>query len=145
MTNKQTDQMNSSIPNRLHCYLKHFVDFYQQPWPNILPEVTVTVTRAMLDTALGQALSARTGLAYVSRIGRHLHGRRVACDHLVGLVVKAPASRAEEPGFESRLRRDFSGVESLQNWHSSGYPARRLVLYGQCWDWLAQCQYTVTG
>ena len=28
---------------------------------------------------------------------------------LVGLVVKASASRAEDPGFESRLRRDFSG------------------------------------
>ena len=32
--------------------------------------------------------------------------------HLVGLVVKASASRAEDPGFESRLLRDFSGVES---------------------------------
>ena len=28
---------------------------------------------------------------------------------LVGLVVKASASRAEVPGFESCLRRDFSG------------------------------------
>ena len=26
---------------------------------------------------------------------------------LVGLVDKAPASRAEDPAFESRLRRDF--------------------------------------
>ena len=31
------------------------------------------------------------------------------CDRLGGLVVKASASRAEGPGFESRLRRDFSG------------------------------------
>ena len=30
--------------------------------------------------------------------------------HLVGLVVKASASGAEDPGFESRLRRDFSGL-----------------------------------
>ena len=30
-------------------------------------------------------------------------------DCLVGLVVKAPASEAENPGFESHLRRDFSG------------------------------------
>ena len=30
-------------------------------------------------------------------------------DRLVGLVIKASASRAEDPGFESRLRRDFSG------------------------------------
>ena len=66
----------------------------------------------------------------------------------VGLVVKAFASRAEDPGFESRLPRDFSGVESyqwLKNWHSSGYPASRLALKGQRWDWSARCQYTVTG
>ena len=35
-------------------------------------------------------------------------------DRLVGPVVKASASRAEGPGFESRLRRDFFGVESYQ-------------------------------
>ena len=35
-------------------------------------------------------------------------------DRLVGLVVKASASRMEDPGFESRLRRDFLGVESYQ-------------------------------
>ena len=33
---------------------------------------------------------------------------------LVGLVVKASASRAEDPRFESRLRRDFFGVQSYQ-------------------------------
>ena len=33
---------------------------------------------------------------------------------LVGLVVKASASRAEGPGFESRWSRDFFGVESYQ-------------------------------
>ena len=30
-------------------------------------------------------------------------------DRVVGLVVKASASRAEDPGFESRLRRDVFG------------------------------------
>ena len=35
-------------------------------------------------------------------------------DRLVGLVVKVSASRAKDPGFESRLRRDFFGVESYQ-------------------------------
>ena len=30
-------------------------------------------------------------------------------DRPLGLEVKASASRAEDPGFESRLRRDFSG------------------------------------
>ena len=36
------------------------------------------------------------------------------CHRLVGLVVKASALRAEDPGFESRLRRDFFWVESYQ-------------------------------
>ena len=52
-------------------------------------------------------------------------------DRLVGLEAKASASRAEDPGFESHLRRDFFGVESyqwLKHWHSSGYPARRPAL-----------------
>ena len=35
-------------------------------------------------------------------------------DRLVGLAVKASASRAEDPGFDSRLTRDFFGVESYQ-------------------------------
>ena len=30
-------------------------------------------------------------------------------NRFVGLVVKASASRAEAPGFDSHLRRDFSG------------------------------------
>ena len=30
--------------------------------------------------------------------------------HLIGLVVKASASGAEDPGFESHLRQDFSGL-----------------------------------
>ena len=33
----------------------------------------------------------------------------VRIDRLGGLVVKASASGAEDPGFESRLRWDFSG------------------------------------
>ena len=35
-------------------------------------------------------------------------------NRLVGLVVKASASRAEDHGFKSRLCRDFSGVELYQ-------------------------------
>ena len=54
-------------------------------------------------------------------------------DRLVGLVVKASCSRVEDPRFKSHLHRDFSWVESyqwLKYWHSSGYPARRLALWG---------------
>ena len=42
---------------------------------------------------------------------------------------------------------EFFQVESYQwykNWNSSGYPDRCQALLGQCWDWLAQCQHTVT-
>ena len=45
-------------------------------------------------------------------------------------MIKAPASRAEDPGFESRLRQDFSGVKSYQCLkNSSGYPAGRYRHY----------------
>ena len=50
---------------------------------------------------------------------------------LIGLEIKASTSRTDNPEFNSRLfRGDFFQVKSyqwLQNWHSSGYPARRLV------------------
>ena len=36
-------------------------------------------------------------------------------NRLVGLVVKAPASRAEDPWFESRWRRDFSGSSHISD------------------------------
>ena len=52
-------------------------------------------------------------------------------DRPVGLVVKESASGAEDPGFESRLRRDFSGsshTSDLKIGTSSGYPARRLAI-----------------
>ena len=48
----------------------------------------------------------------------------------------------------STLIPSFPGVEScqwLKTWDSSGYPARRLAIQGEFWDWLARCQYTVTG
>ena len=37
------------------------------------------------------------------------HNSLSSLNRLVGQVVKASASRAEDPGFESRLRQDFSG------------------------------------
>ena len=47
--------------------------------------------------------------------------------HLAGLVVKASASRAEDPGFESRLRRDFSGSS-----HTSDFKIGTLVATLPC-------------
>ena len=53
---------------------------------------------------------------------------------LVGLVVKASASGAEDPRFESRLRRDFSGLPC----QAPGVTGSEPVLS-------ARCQFTVTG
>ena len=50
-------------------------------------------------------------------------------------VVKVSVSRAEDPGFESRLRRDFSRLS-----HTSD-----LKLAHQWLPCQARCQYTVTG
>ena len=36
-------------------------------------------------------------------------------DRLSGLVVKASASGAEDPGFESRLRQDFPGSSHISD------------------------------
>ena len=58
----------------------------------------------------------------VSQAARAIDPRRSVPQiqyRLVGLVVKASVSRAEDSGFESRLRRDFFRVEScqwLKNW-----------------------------
>ena len=43
------------------------------------------------------------------RLESVLHVQFVEFHRLVGLVVKASASRSEDPGFESRLRGIFSG------------------------------------
>ena len=60
-----------------------------------------------MTTATRTAVILATILSFVMQVYVFLH-----C--LVGLVVKASASRAEDPGFESRLSRDFSGVESYR-------------------------------
>ena len=62
--------------------------------------------------------------------GDHVHARTHNYTPPRWPSGKAPAWRVEDPRFESRLGRDFWGVESyqwLKNWHSSGYPARCLA------------------
>ena len=44
----------------------------------------------------------------------YYHFQKNSEDRLVGLVVKASALIAEDPEIESRLHRDFCGVESYQ-------------------------------
>ena len=68
---------------------------------------------------------------------------------LVGLVVKASVSKAAEPGstpsfpVENSPGRVIPVTWNLvRHWLPSHAPG---VIQGQCWDWSARCQYTVTG
>ena len=55
-------------------------------------------------------LGSSAGHGMSCYISNGSHSSILFCnDHLIGLVVKVSAARAEDPGFESRLRRDVSG------------------------------------
>ena len=83
------------------------------PPPPILQIVCVCVCAGLFKiTTLESVFSQECGSLYAQAPPRWPSG-------------KASASRAEDPGFESRLRWDFSGVESyqwLKDLHSGGYP-----------------------
>ena len=52
--------------------------------------------------------------------------------------LRCPPRERKIPGSNPACAEIFSVVESyqwLKNWHSTGYPARRLALKSQCWDW----------
>ena len=68
----------------------------------------------------------------------------VSKDRLVGLVVKASASRAEGPGFESRLRRDLFRGRVIP---VTSKLALQLATLPGAWRCRVStgCQYTVTG
>ena len=72
----------------------------------------------MLETRFDSVLGLKFwGVGTLHFLGHIIRG--LPMNRLVGLVVKASASGAEGPVFKSRLRRDFSGVESyqcLKNW-----------------------------
>ena len=59
---------------------------------------------------------------------------------LVGLVVKTSASGVKDPGFDSCLRRDFSGSS-----HTSDlkFDTPLATLLESRWNWSVVCQYTV--
>ena len=52
-------------------------------------------------------------------------------DRLVGLVVKVSASRAEDPGFESRLSWDFPGSSHTSD-SKIGTPVATMPAAWQC-------------
>ena len=77
-----------------------------------LPRAARHTPLAVPGFSLGGHWTALTGHVLVSCCARVFVGRLVSLlnSRLVGLVVKASTSRAEDPGFDSRLRRgEFSG------------------------------------
>ena len=66
---------------------------------------TTTTTAAAAATTTENVTKSEEGSAALVQIFCLV----LSVHRLVGLVVKASASGAEDPGFESRLRRDFSG------------------------------------
>ena len=85
------------------------------------------------------------------------------CDRLVGLVVKASTWGAEDPGFESRLRLDFSGSSHTSDfkigtpvatlpgaWHSrvsagTGWPGVSILSLGEVESLICNFYLSVTA
>ena len=81
---------------------------------------SLKATLSVAGTSISQqSPSVQTGQS-VSE-GHTYPGSSPAQSHhrLAGLVVKSSASGAEDPGFESRLRRDFSGSSHTSDWKIS--------------------------
>ena len=74
-------------------------------------------------------------------------GSLLGC-RLVDLVVKASALRAADTGFDSSLRCGHLSGLSYTSDFKLGAPVSTLItalaVYGQRWEWLPGCQYTVT-
>ena len=84
-------------------------------------------------------------------------------NRLGGLVVKASASGAEDPGFESRLRRDFSGSSHTSDfkigtpvttlpgaWHcrvsaGTGRPGDSILWLGEVESWICNFYLSVAA
>ena len=84
-------------------------------------------------------------------------------NHLIGLVAKASASGAEDPGCESRLRRDFSGSIHTNDlklgapvvilpgaWHyrvstGTGQPGVSILWLGEVESWICNFYLSVTA
>ena len=84
-------------------------------------------------------------------------------NRLSGLVVKASTSGAEDPGFESRLRRDFSGSSHTSDlkigtpvttlpgaWHcrvsaGTGRPSVSILSLGEVESWICNFYLSVAA
>ena len=103
---------------------------------------TFTPVVMLNDSAIGAMHSQDTDNHTASCSRNPLH----KAYRLVGLVVKASTSRAEDPGSKSRLRRDFFSGSSHTSDFKIGTPVATLPgawrYRGQHWDWSARCQYT---
>ena len=130
--------MQQSTPKQQGCKVKYLsVDKPRDKHGTI--HITVP-NMAVTSRHTGTSIPRRFKYRFVEQPAPVHDGNR-----LVGLVVKAPASRAEDPGFESRLRRDFFPGSSHISDLKIGTPVGTLPGVWQYRDWWARCQYTVTG
>ena len=84
----------------------------------------------------GPVGSAWPGWVCLFVVPRTTHG--FILSHFIDLLVKASASRAEDTGFDSCLRRgDFSGDLKAGTPVATGPGAWR---HRVSWDWLARCE-----
>ena len=92
--------------------------------PHVQPFSFISLSTVLLQVSLGRPLflwpsgvHRRAILVMFTCQGTNIpeNTQFYSCPHrLGGLVVRASALRAEDPGFKSCLRRDFSRVESYQ-------------------------------
>ena len=68
------------------------------------------LTKTMATATMAVSITTTAVLLHVCHKGSHCYA-----NYLDGLVVKASASRAEDPGFESSLRWDFSGSSHISD------------------------------
>ena len=76
--------------------------------------VVVVVIKTTTTTTSTTTAMIMIGITLIRILSTLTITRLLIINCLIGLVVKASASKEEDPGFESRLRRDFFGVESCQ-------------------------------
>ena len=91
-----------------------------------MPEAVVTAAVAAATALLGKTNVMEGVIGHY-----HLLASFPNTHRLVGLVVGRPPPERKVPGSNPACAGIFSGpshTSDFKNWHSSGYPARRLAL-----------------
>ena len=103
-------------------------------------------------------------LQHHTKLHSNFHRSLFVCDHcLIGLTVKASASRGEDPGFESHLHRDFLGSSHISDskigtpvatlpgaWRyrviaGTGWPGVSILWLGEMESWICNFYLSVAA